>query len=65
MPCYLHYSKKHKKHYISFYHSDRLEYPELISGGRKKFKILLIDMNEDVPVAFILKILSEVKKHLK
>ena len=39
--------KKYKKHYISFYHGDRLDYPELISEGRKKFKILLIDENED------------------
>jgi hypothetical protein len=61
MLCYLYYSKKHKKHYISFYHGDRLDYPELISEGRKKFKILLIDENEDLPVEFILNLILEVK----
>ena len=44
--------QKYKKHYISFYHGDRLNYPELISDGRKKFKILLINENEDLPAEF-------------
>lgn len=65
MLCYFYYSKKHKKYYISFYHGDRLDYPELISEGRKKFKILLLDENEDLPVEFILKILTEAKKFVK
>ena len=64
MLCYFYYSKKYKKHYISFYHGDRLDYPELISEGRKKFKILLIDENEDLPVDFILKLLTEIKNYL-
>ena len=65
MLCYLYYSKKYKKHYISFYHGDRLDYPELISEGRKKFKILLIDEDEDLPLEFILKLVDEVKTHIK
>ena len=64
MLCYFYYSKKYKKHYISFYHGDRLDYPELISEGRKKFKILLIDENVDLPVDFILKLLTEIKNYL-
>ncbi len=52
MLCYFYCSKKYKKHYISFYHGDRLNYPELISDGRKKFKFLLIDENEDLPAEF-------------
>ncbi|MEI7489195.1 MAG: hypothetical protein WCJ72_17645 [Chryseobacterium sp.] len=43
---------------MSFYHGDRLDYPELIQEGRKKFKILLIDMEEDLPVEFILSLIS-------
>lgn len=62
MLCYFYFSKKHKKHYISFYHGDRLNYPELISEGRKKFKILLIDESADLPVELILNIIEEVKK---
>ena len=65
MLCYFYYSKKHKKHYLSFYHGDRLDHPELISEGRKKFKILLIDENADLPLDFILKILDEVKQYIK
>jgi hypothetical protein len=65
MLCYLYYSKKHKKHYISFYHGDRLHHPELIQEGRKKFKILLIDMDDDVPVEFILNLVKEVKQYVK
>lgn len=65
MLCYFYYSKKYKKHYVSFYHGDRLDYPELLQEGRKKFKIFLIDMNEDLPVDFILKLIHEVKGYIK
>lgn len=65
MLCYFYYSKKYQKHYLSFYHGDRLDHPELIQDGRKKFKILLIDMEEDIPVELILNIIQEVKRHIK
>jgi len=65
MLCYLYYSKKHQQHYISFYHGDRLHHPLLLQDGRKKFKILLIDMEEDLPVGIILNLVEEVKKHIK
>ncbi|REC80277.1 DUF1801 domain-containing protein [Chryseobacterium elymi] len=65
MLCYFYYSKKYKKHYLSFYHGDKLDYPELILDGRKKFKILLIDPEEDLPVEFILNLTEEIKKYIK
>ncbi|MGU3374279.1 DUF1801 domain-containing protein [Chryseobacterium sp. M5A1_1a] len=65
MLCYFYYSKKYKKHYISFYHGDKLDYPELIKDGRKKFKILLVDIEEDLPVEFILNLLEEIKQYIK
>lgn len=65
MLCYFYYSKKYKKHYISFYHGDRLDYPELIQDGRKKFKILIIDPEEDLPVEFILSLTQEIKQYIK
>ena len=65
MLCYFYYSKKYKKHYISFYHGDKLDYPELTQDGRKKFKILLIDIEEDLPVEFILSLLEEIKQYIK
>lgn len=65
MLCYFYFSKKHKKHYISFYHGDRLNYPELISEGRKKFKIFLIDESADLPVELILNIIEEVKEYIR
>ncbi|WP_278377939.1 DUF1801 domain-containing protein [Chryseobacterium arthrosphaerae] len=65
MLCYFYYSKKYKKHYLSFYHGDRLDYPELIQDGRKKFKILLIDAESDLPLEFILNLLEEVKKYIR
>lgn len=65
MLCYFYYSKKYRKHYISFYHGDKLDYPELIQDGRKKFKILLIDTEEDLPVEFILSLTKEIKKYIK
>ena len=65
MLCYLYFSKKHQQHYLSFYHGDRLSHPELISEGRKKFKLLLLDLNEDLPIELIFDIIEEVKTHLK
>lgn len=65
MLCYFYYSKKYKKHYLSFYHGDKLDHPELVQDGRKKFKILLIDVEEDLPVKFILSLLDEIKPYIK
>ncbi|MFC3160292.1 protein of unknown function (DU1801) [Chryseobacterium arachidis] len=65
MLCYFYFSKKHQKHYVSFYHGDKLDHPLLLQEGRKKFKILLIDMNEDLPLQLILEFIDEVKKHIK
>ncbi|GEN73280.1 MULTISPECIES: DUF1801 domain-containing protein [Chryseobacterium] len=64
MLCYLYYSKKYKQHYVSFYHGDKLDYPELIRDGRKKFKILLIDMEKDLPVSFIMNVIDDIKQYL-
>lgn len=61
MLCYFNYSKKHKKFYISFYHGDQIDHPELLQEDRKKFKILLIDMDKDLPVDLILGLINEVK----
>lgn len=65
MLCYFYYSKKYGRHYISFYHGDKLDYPELIQDGRKKFKILLIDPEKDLPVEFILNLIEEIKRYIK
>ncbi|MBO9692834.1 DUF1801 domain-containing protein [Chryseobacterium sp.] len=65
MLCYFYYSKKYKRHYISFYHGDKLDYPELIQDGRKKFKILLIDMEKDLSVEFIINLTEEIKRYIK
>lgn len=62
MLCYFNFSKKHKKYYISFYHGDRIDHPKLLQEGRKKFKILLINMNEDLPLELVLRLINEVKK---
>lgn len=62
MLCYFNFSKKHKKYYISFYHGDRIDHPLLLQEDRKKFKILLIDLEEDLPLELILELVSEVKK---
>lgn len=62
MLCYFNYSKKHKKYYISFYHGDRIDHPLLLQEGRKKFKILLVDMDKDLRLDLILELIDEVKK---
>lgn len=64
MLCFFYYSKKHQKHYLSFYHGDRLNHPLLLSESRKKFKILLLDPEEDLPLELIFELLEEVKSHI-
>lgn len=65
MLCFFYFSKKYKQHYLSFYHGDRLDEPELLSEGRKKFKILLIDPEKDLPMELIFEILKKVKSYIK
>ena len=65
MLCYFYFSKKYKQHYVSFYHGDRLDHPLLLQEGRKKFKILLINMEEDLPMELILSLINEVKQYIK
>ncbi len=65
MLCFFYYSKKHKMHYLSFYHGDRLDYSELLSEGRKKFKILLLNPNEDLNMDLIFEIIEKVKTFTK
>ncbi len=65
MLCFFHYSKKHKCYYLSFYHGDRLQHPLLLSEGRKKFKILLINPDEDIPIDLIMDFVNQVKAMTK
>mgnify|MGYP000878007172 CR=1 FL=1 len=65
MLCYFYFSKKHRLHYLSFYHGDRVDHPLLLSEGRKKFKILLLDPEKDIPIDEIHSILKEIKTHIR
>jgi hypothetical protein len=65
MLCYLYFSKKHGLHYISFYHGDRINHPLLLSEGRKKFKIMLLHPDRDIPIEDIHSILNKVKAYIK
>lgn len=65
MLCYFYFSKKHRLHYLSFYHGDRVDHPLLLSEGRKKFKILLLDPEKDIPIDEIHSVLKEIKTHIR
>ena len=65
MLCYFYFSKRHRLHYLSFYHGDRVDHPLLLSEGRKKFKILLLDPEKDIPIDEIHSILKEIKTHIR
>lgn len=53
MFCYTRLDKKTQEMYISFADGYRLEHYGLVSDGRKRFKLLFIDPNEDLPEEII------------
>lgn len=61
MLLYFNYHRKHKKYYVSFDRAAELDFPELLREGRKRFQILLLDENEDVPVDLIFSVLKQTK----
>lgn len=56
--CYLWTDKKTKEPYILMSDGNRLDFPELEQGARKKMKILRIDANDDIPLELIEEILD-------
>lgn len=53
MFCYLWKDKKTQMPYISIAQGLHIEHPDLIQGDRKRFKLLMIDPNQDIPVETI------------
>ncbi len=62
--CYLSYNPK-KKHeiYIGFVLGYLVEYPNLVSEGRKQIKIYRINAEKDIDVKALNKIVTLLKKH--
>lgn len=56
--CYLWADNKTKEPYVLMSDGNRLDFPELEQGSRKKMKILKIDANEDIPLELIEGILA-------
>lgn len=57
--CYLWIHKKLQQPYIGFVKGFQLKHPKLISEKRSQIKILLIDINEDLQIEEINKVLKE------
>jgi len=58
MFCYLWFHKKYKQSYLGIVDGKYFDYPELIVEKRSKMKIMLFDMNKDLPVKSIEKIVQ-------
>lgn len=58
MLCYIWFHKKLKKPYLGFYNGHLLEDSSLIAENRTKIKILLLDIDDDIPVKKINAILT-------
>ena len=53
MFCYLWIDKKTHQPYIGIVEGGKINHPKLIQGNRSRMKILMIDPNEDLPIATI------------
>lgn len=49
--CYLWTQKSDGQPYVGFVDGTLLDHPDLVSAGRKRMKILLVDPQADLPVA--------------
>lgn len=56
--CYFWIHKKLGKPYIGFMEGNKIDHPDLVSEGRARVKILLLDPDEDIPVEKIDDILT-------
>jgi hypothetical protein len=59
--CYLIYIKKKDETYISFVLGNKIEFPNLVSEGRKKMKIYKINPNENINTLELKEIVSLLK----
>ena len=62
MFCYLWVHKKYKLPYLGIVVGSKLDHPELLLEKRAKMKILLIDPEDDLPIATINEILQAALK---
>ena len=60
--CYLIYIKKSDKIYISFVLGNKIEFPNLVSEGRKQMKIYKINPKETIKKSNLKKIVVLLKK---
>ena len=65
MFCYLWIDKKHSQPYIGFVEGQLLDHPELLQDNRKRMKILMLDVNKDIPVKKIKVILRQLIEFYK
>lgn len=59
MLCYLYSHKKCKQPYLAITDGNQIDHPALLVENRKRVKIILIDPEEDLPVATIREILRQ------
>ncbi|MFT7086396.1 MAG: hypothetical protein ACJAV5_002124 [Vicingaceae bacterium] len=53
MFCYLWKDKKTNQPYISIAAGNRIQHPALFQGDRKRFKLLFIHPEKDIPIQII------------
>ncbi len=61
--CYISYSAKRKHEiYIGFVRGNQIEFPNLVSEGRKQIKVLRINPNKDIDIDALKQISKLLKK---
>ena len=59
MFCYLWVHKKYMQPYLGIVEGSRINHPDLIQESRSRMKIILFDLNHDLPVETINSILQQ------
>ena len=57
--CYLWIDRKTKEPYVLFVEGKKLNHPKLVTGTRKRMKILRIDVKKDIPLRLLQTILRD------
>jgi len=62
--CYISYTEKRKHEiYIGFVKGHKIEFPGLVSEGRKQVKVYRIDPEKDINIKALKKVTAMLKEH--
>lgn len=65
MFCYMWNHKKYKTPYLGIVEGHRIDHPLLLAENRSRMKILLLEVDQDIPVEMIHEVFAEARTFYK